>query len=461
MENTSLNHTELLASCDDQLTPVDAIQHIFEYPKDVVSNVTNELKRSSRLSRKRVFKDEFVSNDDQSHNTKKQSKIESSPNCVFKATKLMAPLHCDEEIKDLIIEKPTTYISNNNDINEVSIQSYYNTIDDQAEMFEFISHTKNISVTNNGTEDDISNDIDGSDNFAFTQKSDHSSLKNVQFKKKDLVNHCNNEIDEDQNKRLTIILEELRNNFGDSGLYKILVELKNKELQKTKKLPNKKELLGVNSETNKSKESISLNKLDLVPTSSKTSTETQNFDCNDQLSQLQSVEYQIYLLSKRLDVSPEKIRTTTISEPLSLFKNYSKSITSDMLQVSRIIPLVNEADFIKMENDKNKNKELYKYFTEPMKDIVPYEKPNLKEVINELSKTMPSWSLCIVRNPSRYVISHTSIGNDGFPYINKAIIIDNYFIASVIIYRYLINDYCKLYKTAAEIINLIKKLDKI
>jgi len=79
----------------------------------------------------------------------------------------------------------------------------------------------------------------------------------------------------------------------------------------------------------------------------------------------------------------------------------------------------------------------------------------------ELSKTMPSWSLSIVTNPPRYVISHMSIGTYGVPIANKCIVLDKMFRASVYINQSLEHKLSKRYTTATEIVNLIKELNSI
>lgn len=66
----------------------------------------------------------------------------------------------------------------------------------------------------------------------------------------------------------------------------------------------------------------------------------------------------------------------------------------------------------------------FKNTINPIRRNLDYEENILKDLMEELSKTMPSWGLCIVPDPSRYVIYHVSIDMYGTPTTNKAVVLD-------------------------------------
>ncbi|XP_001948306.1 uncharacterized protein LOC100165114 [Acyrthosiphon pisum] len=163
------------------------------------------------------------------------------------------------------------------------------------------------------------------------------------------------------------------------------------------------------------------------------------------------IDHEINLLSKRFDIPSNYLRKTVVDEPLSVFqKKYSKSVTPSMVEISPID--------VNAKSGLNVNLE---YKLEPIRESAAYEKSNLKDLMLELSKTMPSWSLSIVTNPPRYVISHMSIGTYGVPIANKCIVLDKMFRASVYINQSLEHKLSKRYTTATEIVNLIKELNSI
>lgn len=169
------------------------------------------------------------------------------------------------------------------------------------------------------------------------------------------------------------------------------------------------------------------------------------------------MDHELCLLSKRFNIPVNVLKKTVIDEPLSIFQqNYSASVTPSMI---RVTPIVN--------NNQAKSKDHIignladEYKLDPIRESAAYEQTNLKDLMTELSKTMPSWSLSIVTNPPRYIISHMSINKYGVPIANKSIVLDSCFRASVYINQCLEHKYCKLCSTATEIINLIKDLNSI
>lgn len=170
-----------------------------------------------------------------------------------------------------------------------------------------------------------------------------------------------------------------------------------------------------------------------------------------------NIEHQIHILSKRFDIPFDSLRKTVLEEPLLILqKHFCESVNSSMV---KIVPLIESETNLNL-NCTSKNSDI-NYKIDPMKEIAAYEKSNLKDLMEELTKTMPSWSLSIVPNPSRYVISHMSIDTYGIPIANKSIVLDKYFRALVYVNQCLMNAYCKRYSTAYEIINLIKDLSSI
>lgn len=172
-------------------------------------------------------------------------------------------------------------------------------------------------------------------------------------------------------------------------------------------------------------------------------------------------EYEIQLLSKRFNIPINSLRKTVVDEPLSVFrKKYSKSVTPSMVTISPIVKDADSKSGLNLFNYISGNIDV-EYKLEPIREGAAYETNNLKDLMLELSKTMPSWSLSIVTNPPRYVISQMSIGKYGVPSANKCIVLDRTFRASVYINQSLEHKFSKRYTTATEIVNLIKELNSI
>lgn len=170
------------------------------------------------------------------------------------------------------------------------------------------------------------------------------------------------------------------------------------------------------------------------------------------------LEHEIVLLSKRFNIPIACLKKTVLEEPLSVFqKKYSEPATPSMVTVSPIVE--------KIETKSRKNKASgsldVKYSLEPIRESTAYEKTNLYDLMTELTKTMPSWNLCMVANPSRYLITHMSVNMYGIPYADKCIILDKYFRASVYLNQCLQHTYTKQYTTPTEIINLIKEVNTV
>lgn len=169
------------------------------------------------------------------------------------------------------------------------------------------------------------------------------------------------------------------------------------------------------------------------------------------------LDNEINLLSKRFNIPIESLKKLVVDEPLSVFQTkYPNLVSSSLVKVSPIVKNVEakSKDYISGNLD-------VEYKIDPIRESSAYEKTNLQDLMTELSKTMPSWSLSIVSNPSRYVLSHMSINKNGIPFANKSIVLDRNFRASVYINQSLKQSYSKRYTTPTEIVNLIKELNSI
>lgn len=171
------------------------------------------------------------------------------------------------------------------------------------------------------------------------------------------------------------------------------------------------------------------------------------------------VKREIHLLSKRFNIPSDCLWKTVVDEPLSVFqKKYCESVTPSMVTIS---PIVQDDAKSRLNINYQSGNIDVEYKVEPIRESGAYEKNKLKDLMEELSKTMPSWSLSIVTNPPRYVISHISISTCGIPTANKCIVLDKLFRASIYINQCLEHKFSKRYTTATEIVNLIKELDSI
>ncbi|XP_050443247.1 uncharacterized protein LOC126847185 [Adelges cooleyi] len=165
------------------------------------------------------------------------------------------------------------------------------------------------------------------------------------------------------------------------------------------------------------------------------------------------IERDIENIAKQYNIPYETVKRVVLDEPLTVFREqYSKEVTPAMLTAAPIIVDLKS----KSNQDLNVN-----YKVEPIRESMAFEKSNIKDMITELSKTMPSWSLSTVTNPARFVISKMSINDYGVPVVSKSIVLDRNFRGSVYINQTLEYKYCKQYITPAEIINLIKQINSL
>lgn len=487
MENTSSNLTVSSVRYDDQLKKsIDTIKT--EMNDAVVCNMINKVKRSERLSRKRTADNILVSIEEyQSDGLIKKKRItcKNMQNIKIESRNPESPLNSGvDKINDRVsptAEKPSEYILNNYDIKKESdVQTSIRIEDNEEKMkmsvksslktlrnkksFKSIFPIKRTSVANNENEDGMSNDFNESDNFIITRKRGRPPSKKVQLQKTDIVNHCNDEIDKQYSEWLTVSVEKLHNVDESELPGKLDTDNttnhdNNNKPPEMKKRRNKGKLIDTVKVKTDESEMItsSFDDVDTVPTTS--AGMLKSVHSNDRKSQLESHEHDIRLLSKRFNIPIKTIKNIIIDQSISVFRDkYSESVTSDMITVSPIV--MDDVDAMSGQNVKCLNKN-FRYTTEPLRNSLACEKTNLKDLMEELTKTMPSWSLCIVPDPSRYVISHMSIDIYGTPTANKVVVLDRYFRASVYIYQCLEYKYCKYYTTANEIVTLIKELNVI
>lgn len=177
------------------------------------------------------------------------------------------------------------------------------------------------------------------------------------------------------------------------------------------------------------------------------------------LSQQSLLSYGLEELERATQLLNESLNMLSMIGPNSVLDDnyYSESTTSSMPTESQIVTDDNSSCG---KNFSSSHRNVDDKFTiYPLKKRVLYEKTNLKDLMDEISKLMPSWSLTIVNDPSpKYVISQMSIGTNGVPVVNKSIVLDKYFMASVYINQSLQYYYRKRYTSAAKIVKLIKRL---
>lgn len=173
------------------------------------------------------------------------------------------------------------------------------------------------------------------------------------------------------------------------------------------------------------------------------------------------IESKLSIISQRFNIPIETLKSTVVLDPLVIInKNYSaSSVTPSMITV---VPIVKNTMSTSNMNISYLNGNIgVEYKIEPLRECTAYEKTNLKDLVQDLTKTMPSWSISIVTNPHRFVITQMSIDMYGVPNANKSIVLDRYFRASVYINQCLEFKYNKSYMTAIEVINLIKELNSL
>lgn len=464
MDSKSPNVTVSLTRCDDI-----SFNKKVNSKNAVKEHKTIEVKRSLRLSEKRTNQDELVRNNNESDKKKKKMKKrkcnETKPkeptsnkksnnegSSISKLTKVNLTNSDSHESSNVLHSSSTTgnnetlpkIITANKLKNKISVK---------------FSSIKNVSEACN-VDKNYTSDTSEDNNEYYRKRGRPSTLKTKE------VSICNNKIDKQKTKNLAIIIEKQRNIckleppevLDDNTM---LLESKNKSSKVKKKWSEANLSENVKSIKPCSKEAV-VNPSEIVSAiTSKDLSISKVIVVDDPRTHLRTFEHQISLLSKRFNISLQTLRNIVVKEPLSVFREkYSKSTTPSMITVSPIVRMINEIASKEDGNYEKGNSNII-YKVEPIRFCEVYEKINLKDCMNELSNTMPSWSYSIVPNPSRFVIYQMSINTYGIPAVNKSIVLDRYFRASVYVNQCLQFKYCKRYHTATEIINLIKELNDI
>lgn len=463
------NHTNMnlkncavpLVRCDDTLT-TDDIKIISVYSKDKsIDNESFEMKRSTRLSRKRSFQDKsFIEYDDQSYDMQKKKSV---------ATKLQNNKSKSEEIRNNS-EIASRQISTKHNTNKGSGKVPYvrlssSTINESNELLPIstrsslkrlrntmpskaVNENKKLSTVINTNKDNLSDDdVDKKDSIVATRKRGRPPLKKLKVQKADKIVTFG-----DQNLKIQTRIDNEQQNLCEADAFKQLnnyvTEIEREaEWSKVENHLNGENVSVVKRNDLCSPEVISCSsEIITVPEMS-----TKTVDSYDQSSGSETFDRQVLLLSKRFNIPFKTLKHKIIKESLPIFnKKFSEIVTPSMLTVSPIVKVNFEQDNF-----------IADYKIEHMRHSVAYEKNNLKNLMDELSKTMPSWCLAITLQPRRFVIACMSIGPFGVPTSNKSIVLDKHFRALVYINNCLEYKYCKFYQSASEIITLIKDLNDL
>lgn len=470
MDCTFSNVTVLLSRCDD----INFNKKINS--KDAVDNHKNiKIKRSLRLSRKRSCQDELVRNNNQSN---KKKKIMKKRKCNEIKTEEPIPNKSftkkanNQESTSLMLTKNNLTNRNPNKISGVQ-NSSSTTVNNKITLplkttmktlknkisTKCISN-KNMSEACNANKSDIFNRSEN--NVQYSRKRGRP----LSVSKTNGIINCDNKVDKQKSKNPAIHTEKLHNilksespEMLDDNIMLSKSNKKSSEVEKKQYEDNSSVYIKSNEACSSETAVDSLETV--IAATCKELSVTEMTAEDDPRKHLKTFERQIYLLSKRFHISLQTLRNIVIKEPLSVFREkYSKSVTPSMLTVSPIVRMIDEKVLTGDGNNEKDNSNIV-YKVEPIRFSEVYEKTNLKDCISELSNAMPSWSLSVVPNPSRYVIYQISINTYGIPIVNKSIVLDRYFRASVYIKQCLQFKYCKRYHTATEIINLIKELNAI
>lgn len=458
-----------LVRCDDTLISTDDIKIISVYSKNkVIDNESIEVKRSTRLSRKRSFQDKsFIEYNDQSYGAQKQKSVATKlKNNKTKSKKSEEIWNNSEKANTQISTKHNTnksfgkmsYVqfssSTSVEANELlpistrnSLKSLRNTIPSKP-----VKKNKKLSTVINTNKNNLSgDDADKKDSFVATRKRGRPPLKKLKVQKTDEIVTCG-----DQKVKTQTMVDNEQQNLCEAEALKQLTNYvteveREAELSKVKNQLNGENVSVFNVEIKRddlcSPEVISCSpEIVTVPVMS-----TKTVDSHDQPSSSETFDRQVLLLSKRFNIPVKTLKHKIIKESLPIFrKNFSEMVTPSMLTVSPIVKVNFEQDNF-----------IADYKIEHIRHSAAYEKNNLKNLMDELSKTMPSWCLAITLQPRRFVIACMSIGPFGVPTLNKSIVLDKHFRALVYINNCLEYKYCKFYQSASEIIILIKDLNNL
>lgn len=496
MDGSGINCTVSLMRCDDtsqialfKTEVINSADTISMEPKDTgVSSKTIELKRSARLSKKRTLQDnqvtEFVDRSNDSNEGEKLSKsLKSKRN---KTEMYVTPKNDIKKFNNRDSEKST--INTTSELSSITKVQSLNTIVDNREKIRvkilprafknknsfkppMVTCVKNLSTVNDDyIEDEVRSKHKKSDELIkLTRKRGRPSHKEPQFSLRGAgkVNTpSSDDIDQQKTRKwFSDPFEKSHDVYNESEFSTLNVNdytptPESNSYDDEPPKPNRKQI-GTKSST------ANVEIVDNDPCTMENSTEqvkavptVETSENNKILSRdCETFDREIALISNRFNVQCDMLRNIIEKESISVLREkYSDTVTMSMVTVSPVVLLTEKG---KRKSGRNSNCASVKYKIEPTRETVAYEKTNLKDTMEEVSKTMPSWSLSIVADPPRYVISQMSIETYGTPIANKSVVLDRYFRASVYINQRLEYKYCKRYTTAADIVNLIKELDAI
>ncbi|CAI6349282.1 unnamed protein product [Macrosiphum euphorbiae] len=508
MNSPGINCSVSLTPCDDilQIPPLntDVIKSVNIVSMDSndtdVSSKTTELKRSARLSKKRSLQDNSVikitDRLDNSNEAGKQSKILRSNKTkseIYVTPKngyqkcnnrdsVMSTVNASSEPSNVSNVQPSLNIVVDNR-KKMQVKSLPKTFKNKDSFKRpNVTRVKNESTVyneNTAEEDGLGSKHEKSDDLVkSTRKRGRPSLqKELQLFSRDgadkVNKSCENEVDRQKNgKGFPGPFENLLDIYeSDSTTLNEADRTPTSESNNCDDGPSKpkRKRIGIDKSSttnvveivgNDSCLSVDDGTEPIKVVATKTSEHDEVLPDADEPQPYETFDRQVTLVSNRFNVPPDTLRNIIEKESVPVFREkYSDVVTMSMVTVSPVVSMT----------DKGKRKwgwnsdgaASVQYKIEPIRESVAYEKTNLKDTMEEISKSMPSWSLSVVADPPRYVISHMSIETYGTPFADKAVVLDRHFRASVYIDQRLEYKYCKRYTTAPEIVNLIKQLDAI
>ncbi|XP_050059208.1 uncharacterized protein LOC126550849 [Aphis gossypii] len=497
MDGSGINCTVSLMRCDDisqiplfKTDVINSADSISMEPKDTgVSSKTIELKRSARLSKKRTLQDNQVTElVDRLNDSNEREKLSKSLKSKKNKTEMyVTPKNDIKKINNRDSVKST--INTTSELSSMTnVQSSLNTIVDNGEKISvkilprafknknsskplLVTCVKNLTtVKDDYKEDEVRSTHEKSDELVkLTRKRGRPSQKELKFSLQDVgkVNTSSSD-DIDQQKTRKWFSDSFEKSHGAyyESEFSTLNENDFTPTPESNRyddgpLKPKRKQIGTKSSTADVEIVVSdsctmedsTEQVKAVPT-------VATSENNKILSRYcETFDREIALISNRFNVQCDVLRNIIEKESISVLREkYSDTVTMSMVTVSPVVSLTENG---KRKSGRNSNCASVKYKIEPARETVAYEKTNLKDTMEEVSKTMPSWTLSIVADPPRYVISQMSIETYGTPIVNKSVVLDRYFRASVYINQRLEYKYCKRYTTAADIVNLIKELDAI
>lgn len=163
----------------------------------------------------------------------------------------------------------------------------------------------------------------------------------------------------------------------------------------------------------------------------------------------------VMLLSKRFGLSRDELAAAIEHDAVSAFRErFSGSVTAAMVVVSPVV-------VGSWPREPGTSVDGVRYAVEPARASAGCGAATLKRLMDELTGIAPSWSLSVVAGPPMYVISHMTVDAYGAPAVDKSVVLDRQFRASVHVDGRLRYEYGRRYGTATEIVNLINELDAI